>query len=100
MIKINDDWHIDSDGLNFILRKLNPKAKLEKHRWTVVGYYPTINALLSGMVNHRLIGSVHDDLDGMRVEMEHIKHDLRAGKWGTPRDFKKAIAEYGQEQIV
>ena len=34
------------------------------------------------------------------MEVEHIKHDLRAGKWGTPRDFKKAIAEYGQEQIV
>ena len=96
MIKINDDWQISADSLNFILRRYNPNAKLEKHKWTVVGYYPTINALLERMVDQRLIGAVSEGLEGIAAEVERIKHDLEAGRWGTARDFKKLIPEYVQ----
>ena len=97
MIKINDEWQISADSMNFILRRYNPKAKLEKHKWTVVGYYPTINALLERMVDQRLIGAVYDGLEGIALEVDRIKHDLSAGKWGTARDLSKPRPKYSQE---
>lgn len=54
-IKIGTEFVITSDSLKFILNavKVGKKGKNEgQERYEAIGYYPTINQLVNGLIHH------------------------------------------------
>ena len=44
---INDRWRLSEDGkLQWILQRENPKAKDDRHRWSSVSFFGTLEGLL------------------------------------------------------
>lgn len=74
-IEINNQYVITSDRYQFILqeKKTATSGKNEGKEWLdVVGYYPTIPKLISGLVLHDLLTSDLAGFSALEVRIERM----------------------------
>ncbi|KLQ08287.1 MULTISPECIES: DUF5405 family protein [Enterobacter] len=74
-IEVGDKWVITSDQYQFILneKKVAKSGKKAGEEWLdVIGYYPKINQLISGLIHHHIQHSSITALDAMAAEIERI----------------------------
>ncbi|MCX4181281.1 DUF5405 family protein [Enterobacter sp. HSTU-ASh6] len=74
-IEINNQYVITSDRYQFILqeKKTATSGKNEGKEWLdVVGYYPTIPKLVSGLVLHDLLTSDLTGLSALEARIERL----------------------------
>jgi hypothetical protein len=85
MIKLKDDYAIDADKYQFILKKhrmQKSKDGQETLVWVVEGYYPTIATLIRGLSDRRLYDAVKrcEKLKAVQDDLidwaEHLKTPL------------------------
>lgn len=74
-IEINNQYVITSDRYQFILqeKKTATSGRNEGKEWLdVVGYYPTIPKLISGLVLHDLLTSDLTGFSALDARIEHM----------------------------
>ena len=82
MLKINNEYYLDSDPLNVILvRKVERKSRDGKvyEDTEQVGYYPTVPAAILGFFRIAVRDRVgtDEDLDGLRRSILRIERELK-----------------------
>ena len=78
MIKINDEYYIDTDTYSFVLKKVHyakdKKTGAETRQDISIGYYATIDIALKGYLKHRSRELVHNkDFKSIKEYLEYIK---------------------------
>jgi hypothetical protein len=74
-IKIGTEFVITSDSLQFILNtvKVGKSGKNEgQERFEPIGYYPTINQLVNGLIHHAVRNSSVTSIASLAAEIGHI----------------------------
>ncbi|HGL6566138.1 TPA: DUF5405 family protein [Enterobacter hormaechei] len=74
-IEIADKWVITSDQFQFILneKKVIKSGKNAGEEWLdIIGYYPKINQLVSGLIHHHVQHSSITALNSMAAEIERL----------------------------
>lgn len=74
-IEIGKRYVVTSDRFQFILqeKKIAETGKNAGKEWLdVVGYYPKLNQLVSGLVHHHIHDSDSTTLDAMSAEIERV----------------------------
>ncbi|CAI0696013.1 DUF5405 family protein [Serratia quinivorans] len=74
-IKIGTEFVITSDSLQFILNtvKVGKKGKNEgQERYEAIGYYPTINQLVNGLIHHNIRNSSVTSIASLAAEIGRI----------------------------
>ncbi|EPP8558240.1 DUF5405 family protein [Serratia marcescens] len=74
-IKIGSEFVITSDNLQFILNtvKVGKKGKSEgQERYEAIGYYPTINQLVNGLIHHCVRNSSVNSIASLGAEIGRI----------------------------
>lgn len=85
MIKINKEYFIDSDSLNFILKKNVVSQKENKDYVQIVGFYQTLEQTLKGylkyksreFVNKKEYNSIEEYLNYIQEEDKKLKDILK-----------------------
>lgn len=78
MIKINDEYYIDTDNCSYVLKKVHyakDKKTVEEIRQDIsVGYYATIDIALKGYLKHKSREIVSKkDFESIKEYLEYIK---------------------------
>ncbi|HBX8314698.1 TPA: hypothetical protein MIH81_07415 [Klebsiella pneumoniae] len=74
-IEVGDKWVITSDQYQFILneKKVAQSGKKAGEEWLdTIGYYPKINQLISGLINHHIQTTTISSLSEMAAEIERV----------------------------
>lgn len=74
-IEIGDKWIITSDRYQFILneKKVVKSGKKTGEEWLdVIGYYPKINQLISGLAHHYIHNSEIQTLNDIASKIERL----------------------------
>ncbi|MGK1494171.1 DUF5405 family protein [Klebsiella pneumoniae] len=74
-IEVGDKWVITSDQYQFILneKKVAQSGKKAGEEWLdTIGYYPKINQLISGLINHHIQTTTINSLSEMAAEIERV----------------------------
>ncbi|ECW0820279.1 hypothetical protein F3R42_14925 [Salmonella enterica subsp. enterica] len=74
-IEVGDKWVITSDQHQFILNEkkvVKSGNKAGEECLDIIGYYPKINQLISGLIHHHIRLSSITTLDAMAAEIERI----------------------------
>ena len=74
-IKIGSEFVITSDNLQFILNtvKVGKTGKSEgQERYEPLGYYPTINQLVNGLIHHSVRNSSVNSIASLGAEIGRI----------------------------
>lgn len=74
-IEVGDKWVITSDQYQFILneKKVAQSGKKAGEEWLdTIGYYPKINQLISGLINHHIQNTTINSLSEMAAEIERV----------------------------
>ncbi|HED3077908.1 TPA: DUF5405 family protein [Citrobacter amalonaticus] len=74
-IEVGDKWIITSDQYQFILneKKVVKSGNKAGEEWLdTIGYYPKINQLISGLVNHHIQTATINSLSEMAAEIEKL----------------------------
>lgn len=85
MIKINKEYFIDSDSLNFILKKNVVSQKENKDYVQIVGFYQTLEQTLKGylkyksreFVSKKEYNSIEEYLNYIQEEDKKLKDILK-----------------------
>jgi len=85
MIKINKEYFIDSDSLNFILKKNVVSQKENKEYVQIVGFYQTLEQTLKGylkyksreFVNKKEYNTIQEYIDYIQKEDEKLQEILK-----------------------
>ena len=74
MIHIGKDWYVGGDPLNITLYQMKTKKKTGETYYHDVAYFPTIEALLHGLVRReiRLAVSTSDKIEDVALAIEEI----------------------------
>ena len=77
MIKLNDKYCIDGDGLNIILKEKHINMKKNEEVYNAIGYYGDFKALLNGMVNKEIYNEllVAKDIEELINNMNNFKQE-------------------------
>ncbi len=90
MLKITNDYYVDTDPRNWILYrryvieekdlKKCKKAKVGDERFEAVGYYPTLESLLRHLLEKekRAIAKLEPSLESYIKDLEHMQADYIA----------------------
>lgn len=78
MIKINDEYYIDGETNDFVLKQVhyveNKKTKEKTRQDITLGYYGTVSIALKGYLKHRSREIVHNkDFESIKEYLEYIK---------------------------
>lgn len=78
MIKINDEYYIDTDTYSFVLKKVHfakdKKTGKEIRQDISVGYYATIDIALKGYLKHKSREIVSKkDFENIKEYLDYIK---------------------------
>ncbi|HCT7985334.1 TPA: DUF5405 family protein [Serratia liquefaciens] len=76
-IKIGTEFVITSDSLQFILNtvKVGKKGKNEgQERYEAIGYYPTLNQLVNGLIHHGVRNSSVTSIASLAAEIGRISN--------------------------
>lgn len=74
-IEIGGKWVITSDKYQFILneKKVVKTGNKAGEEWLdTIGYYPKINQLISGLINHHIQTATINSLSEMAAEIERV----------------------------
>ena len=88
MIQLNDDWKIDTDPLNIILKRRIISKKGDVY-WKNVGYYNTFERAIKDIVKKEIlevepfnfsivcnkIDKLYKVIDGLRSEVTNLKEE-------------------------
>lgn len=80
-IEVGDKYVITSDKYQFILneKKVGKAGSREGiEHLDVIGYYPKLNQLISGLIRHHVEHSVIYSLDAMAAEIERVGQQCTA----------------------
>lgn len=78
MIKINDEYYIDTDTYSFVLKKIHyvkdKKTEKETRQDISIGYYSTIEIALKGYLKHKSREIVNQkDFRNIKEYLDYIK---------------------------
>jgi hypothetical protein len=103
IIRINNDWRIDSDSLQFILqhRREAKKANAEV-RWHNVGYFATLDSAICELARRRirLLPGVYGPdalpklcraFDEIKADIACVLNKLGPGERLTPKAVKEMV---------
>ena len=88
MIKINEQWAVDTDNdKNVILMKKVEKRVRDKQKktwvntgeyaWSVYGYYPHLASLLKAVVRKEITGDGLKDIEGIQKKIEELEKVIK-----------------------
>lgn len=80
-IKIDDKTYIESDGMQFIVKKYTgnftvDKKGVEREGYQALGYYGTIEQLISGLVNKKILKSKATNFEELSRDIQKAKRDI------------------------
>lgn len=70
-IEINETWLIETEALNFILRR-----KRLVGGWKTEGYYPTLEYLFRGLVFHEALAADCRELRDLTAVVNKLGHEI------------------------
>ena len=78
MIKINNEYYIDGETNNFILKQVhyaeNKETGEKKRQDLIIGYYGTVDIALKGYLKHRSREIVHNkDFESIKEYLKYIE---------------------------
>ena len=85
MIKINDNYGFEADDLNYILMRKTYKRRKEKgtwvttneEKWTIDGYYATLQQLVKDVTRKELRSTKFKDLDVVLKKVEELENMVK-----------------------
>jgi hypothetical protein len=71
--QINDRWAIKTDDLCFhLMRRVKRKVGNEE-KWDAIGYYPTLNGLLGGLLKYKVLESDCKSLQDLTKAVQEVQ---------------------------
>lgn len=81
-IKLNDDYRITDDPLQYILQRKMIHKETGKEYWVNEGYYGSFEFLVRGLLNREIHGAdihtLQQIIDVLKASTEEICHSLTA----------------------
>lgn len=77
-----DDYYLDYDACNLILKKKNVSEKTGKEVYRPLGYYGSLKGLASGLVNIAVLQDISllDDINKIQKMIEAVSDERYNGK--------------------
>lgn len=112
-LPLNDDWRIDGDTLNWILKRRKKEKYTDDFYWQTVGYYPNLEQAYTSFLEKRmransddcetLLQVIHKSLQEIHASCEEAKInyaeyvELKAaqGKCGEPVEKSTENEDWG-----
>lgn len=104
MIHIIDDYYLDSDTRQFMLKKkvvgkLNEETgKISEDSYPVTGYYGSLSFLLRGLVQIEAQRAV-SDCQTMACVIDNVEHFGDCLTKSLTKNLKEAVSQYNLESL-
>lgn len=80
-IKIDDKTYIESDGMQFVIRKYTGKTYVDKQGneregFNTLGYYGTIEQLMNGLIKRKILQSKATTFKGLSEDIQKVREEI------------------------